>query len=1408
MSEHVYTLDPFLRICDKQSLDTGKADKIRIRYAAPVSARNTLGVLSGTVRGMSRKSGKGSVAVPGSRTSGRDSGRPYLLSELIDKQIKSNMKRLESERQTLRKKDRLSPVAEVSVKQEVKPSAVEDTWYHPHKKEIKPAEEELAGKFQKNRLQHPPQSDAKVTDGLTEPMSKLAKDINSWFSEVMEHLAKAESAQASSGTNKQTELSGKKKEKRTKSPNVRNKNVVTANRNTSAVAQKRMSGDKQAAPAQKTNSKANDLGRLSTSKPPRDGAQNLEVQLSALNGELERHKLGNYKSEELGRDERSMRIPEIPADRGSARMLEIKPSLVENTENTDAPLASTASWWPYGASQDMLAEIPATHNKVFSKGSKVISEPSSAGSAKIDPASPKNQQMTKASSSEYARKGTKTLTASQKSSTQKQKGFILLNNNEKEKERQAWLKRSKEKEAFKSKKNKDFILVNEDKPVVSKDQPKPNASPTDRARNRADRLAVSRKSSLEKEKSFILLNNNKNERNRQMTLKNDKEEEAFVSSRNAGFILFDDDEFAAMPYVRRSSNNVLLTDNPHVAAAAAAAKRKNQNINKTRQGSTKNHTQMAATGQSEKDRKPVKKISPVSSRHKIGTGLANDIVRPPPAMPGTKRWEELVAQKLSEIQQAKLATSGVDLSSASASGIHIRGEKKLAQQVEASRELGSLAGIKASPDETGTGTVQSSTGKYDQGSGTTEDNFFDEQERDDADAEYKRRFGEFINESSDNREIPDESSFTSLFGPMTQKQHELLKSMRKDEKPMLRATNTGIANTDKSSHGQKPVKESLNYSQRNAQSLRPVAVDELKPIVKSKPKGHKVGEKQCKKSEPQLCVKPEEIVSVKKSAANVSEITTKKTNVSTRLSSGSTNRRADVPGKGGVQKQIPDKLPKFGLESKELWLSMLQSKMDKYRALVESDLESKEGAHSNSPKPMSNNQSQTLASLKPIKNQNQRDTGRKNVKSTKSSRNLEIDGHDTKPARPAKWNVESYEAKKLRAQIKESPKLSQERLKQSVEAKTSSDNHSDLGSSKQDPVRLVAEKPESNEKTSGTRGYVPSAKQLLTANNEKQVEKTLAKEKNLLVHKPDRSEWSKNNKTAKDLDPFEAWIESREDWRPVREGKPLKSTSKISTATPESMKAASGENGLSRKKESQDGPKKKYPRFEREPRPGIEQAVYRDLRTTYAKLQSESPPLDGRTTLAGIKQPLQNLSQSDQIYNMIKEKTQPRSGLESPNPMPPFGRRSKILTQVGLGSITGSKAGLVDPARLPKLGNLLSSIDGFIAMDAVPVLLEQGTKPKKSCAKSTKMDAYLAKSRERSQASGDGLNGTDVRASLAKEREAAHTAARRRLMKEYERNIEKYEKGLEIYRTKLRQMKQAMTDSKPRTDNPRRHSDF
>ncbi|GFR79374.1 hypothetical protein ElyMa_002287200 [Elysia marginata] len=541
---------------------------------------------------------------------------------------------------------------------------------------------------------------------------------------------------------------------------------------------------------------------------------------------------------------------------------------------------------------------------------------------------------------------------------------------------------------------------------------------------------------------------------------------------------------------------------------------------------------------------------------------------------------------------------------------------------------------------------------------------------------------------------------------------------------------------------------------------KPVPVSELKPEVKSRPKLDKAERVLGNKNEPTLCVKPEEIAPLKK-------VTQTTLNEAPRLSST----------KG-------------------------QSDEHSYLRSINSAVNGKEDTP-------------IIKSCHTVKSERVGTNNRSKSENTATKKTSYLSS--------------SAESKNNLAPIflqHEFLKLQQEKLAKSRTAKqrpetTSQSSGDQVGKS---GVKLTSPCPESfidcNEESHAEREapLEPKTSFVVTESPQKQNIKELGSTKRVLS----------DNATSKDLDPFQAWIQSMEDRKPEVSDKtyrPLQAVIKRTKANSDkhghrnssnARKSVSGEDTSTEKTSEPKPPREnKYPRFDDKGRQDMALKMSRDMRATYT---SPHPSSIGRACSDPESKPdrvLTELSQSDLIYSWIRpEGVRPCSGIPlAGSTSPPPTRRSKVLTQAGLGTAISNTTGLVDPTKLPKLGNLFSSFDGFITMDATPVL--DATKSSNSSNSATargKDDSLSA-----SLAGGDRLaESVDLRASLAKEREAASLAARKKLIEEYEKHIQNYERGLDLYRSRLRRVRQTMiAEHKPpqpppetrESDNPRRHSD-
>lgn len=549
------------------------------------------------------------------------------------------------------------------------------------------------------------------------------------------------------------------------------------------------------------------------------------------------------------------------------------------------------------------------------------------------------------------------------------------------------------------------------------------------------------------------------------------------------------------------------------------------------------------------------------------------------------------------------------------------------------------------------------------------------------------------------------------------------------------------------------LKDNLKeYQVRSKNYSNSATVEELKPEIQSRHKGVKGEKFSCKNSEPTLYVRPEELAPVKKlSRAALVENLGRSNDL---VSQGKTSTKSTKDANNEINLKILNE---------ELGFKKMRDEKSKKESGFKSVSNVSRKANEAPPSEVSLN----------------RNSGRDTNLFQHEFLRLQQEKLDK--SRNIKSPLETIGQSPNEKGMKPSP------CPDTLKIKTDSKHAEILSSVKPKPSFVLVE-PSQNGITAFSSKKESSAKKLES------------KRKSPL-----------DTSSEGELDPFEAWIQSMEDWKPAHKNKfsSFSGALNLSGDTTDSLQPTEI-NAKENKNYSRFEAKTNYPtetpKDSQKPQlkfvtPGDKDVFSRA--TGDAKRCSEKVPSDVK---------LSAVSQSDQLYNMIvQESTKPLSGLTPHSFITSPAPKSKVLTQAGMGAVISNNTGQADPAKMPKLGNLFSSFDGFIAMDATPVSVEKPTSPKlDSPAEKNAMLSYKTEA-----ASGDKALDNNLRATLAKEREAATKAARKRLIEEYEKNIKMYERSLELYRSRLRRVRQSMAEHKqeqtkasPRSDNPRRHSDL
>ena len=1176
-------------------------------------------------------------------------------------------------------------------------NAKEVNYLQPHRKDNAKARKAYGGKPQKQ----PKQTPAPVEGSITEPMYQLSRDINRWFNEVMTHLAKAEREAAASAVQESSARS--KKQQRLNN----NKTIATADSRKSAhtgnsgktagdvraeneghlmfrqTNQKKCTGGKaekqfdtgvksEQGAFEKLSNVTSSVG-VGSKTAPSNAQKKLNHQLSALNGELSRSDVQNDHEggQVYGHGASGIQSGHLSSD--GTKMLEIRPSLVENSERNDARLASTASWLPYGARQDSLPESAAGQNQ-RSQGNeghskvKIVSTNSAAAAVASNVLSGSSRHQLVSKTGAPDRVVSPTSKISKQNSWEKGKGFILLNNKEKEKEaleRKAWLKKNQSENLLSGKNCTGFILVDSEKP------------------------------------SDV--------------------------SRSA------------------SKKNVLLNDNPHVMAAERASdKSGTRNMEET---STASSTGKFCTGDQCNRRSHIVKEtqSALSTASKEKAKEHNPIREYVSSDLKTSRWVDLVQRKLFEIQSAKIAageqTEGIKSQlrqGVSTDQVVKNIMKDTSHNVEQGRlkkeasggvnagapkdidgDRGNVPEIKIPPP---------SAGRQDPDLDTNKRSVSDPKTSDVSDEEYERRIGQFIDSSMGYEDSVDSSRISKIFGPLTREQHNLLEKAR-DAGNLAYLGNT----------------EFHRYLQSRDQP-RPVPVHELKPDFKPAPKSEKAEKYPSKKAEPTLYVKPEEIATVKKPVpVSPSEA------LKTFGKMGSPDQKfkpLNLSPARTRELSTANEEPNLGFEQSELWLSMqdFRTNLDNNRTLSKSNSKEDKGR-----------QGKAILSRQDIPSE-VTDGNDKFLNLSESSHTKTKSTDRVSDAKGADNHTPvSFQHEFIKMQQE---KLVQSRLEKSLQQIIDQPKTKDI---------MAPKSPSANSNPLTSKGDAGGkrGKQQTPITPKAPIAATRSLDKASIDYTVSSKAESKSRRgmpladaSSKDLDPFEAWIQSMKDWKPDAVDK----SSTALGADSINKDFLVNNRGNSDNNLQEEGPvlrdyiqakqppepkskkRKKYSRFEQEHRADVAKEMYRDIHVTYTTPgQSVTSSLsEAPNKPAAI--PMTTVSQSDQIYNMIKESVQPYSGIPLAGITAPIpkGRRSKLLTQAGMGTIINNSTGLVDPARLPKLGNLFSSIDGFITMDAVRVLDAD------TMAKSTQSDRITpnagdvsVKNASRSLSSGDGVAGKE-----------------------------------------------------------------
>ena len=1208
----------------------------------------------------------------------------------------------------------------------------ENVYLQPHRKEAARTKKPSAGKFPKSRQY---QDKVNVEPSLLKPMSKLSRDINQWFSEVMEHLAKAENAAPTSGAQKLS-TSPKKQQRVNKSqPKSRSEEPIQNNRDKLAEKNGRniedfslsarkdhakVFGDKveQVFP-EGDKHKSNMFRSLMTSNPEmplrrepisRTGERKLESQLAALNSELSRYNVeGNKGKQEAVNNAVVSRGHKGSLGDDKTNIMEIKPSLVENTEKNGAQLASAAGWFPYGKLPESLPEIHGNQGRNNGGGRAKLKLPlkSSAASAAAGSeilSGSRHELVSKAmSSGEIASNSSK---ANKQNSWEKGKGFILLNNKDKEKEaleRQTWLKKTQSAKTSSGSENHSFVLV-------------------------------------------------------------DSENVSGVSSPASA-----------------TKKNILLSDNPHQAAV--------QRTNVKQQTGKPSGTQNVLSTSADKEGDGFnilaeEKENTARQNSKVKAGSSDVTTRFPTVEAETNRWVNLVQQKLLEIQRAKMvlpesadvkklqfrrgadedqdvkrlqfrrgaddnqdvkklllrrgadedqdvkklqfrrgADDNQDVKLQLRRGADDNQDVKLqlrrgaddnqdvkkltkqdirgAERDQARRaKSGSNTNIETRPeipikrDEVPENTKPSPpTGPRNPDLDKAKDSISEPNPSENPDAEYERRIGQFINSSMGYEEVGDPNRNSKFFGPLTREQNDILEWMRK---------------TGNSGH----LRSSANHPYlQSAGETKPVSINELKPEIKLASDKQRAQKFPDRKSEPTLYVKPEEISTVKKSRPTSTTLTE-------RLNVVQDVVNHDINAK-------PQRLTRN--------IRAVSETSSKEKRLLQN-----EPTSTSNQKPSRESKSDhALLMFEKADNSLKKET-KSNSKKAKFSQHLN--------------NTEQSDNQILTSFQYEYLKMQQDKLTRSLQAKSPEETAKQPVKEETIIPAIYSASPAqgvAKEKRAGQPPAAPKKQKSSFATTESSTNETVS-----VSRKPDniRREQRKSpieSSSSNDLGPFEAWVQSMEDWRtgaPVKPSAALGSTNKGEVWNIENLKSTKPnlDKGINAKQktEPKSKKKKKYFRFEEKVLPGVATNISQDTCASSATKQRDTtePLNEAASRPEKIPIKLNTVSQSDQLYNLIRESAQPRSGMPIASLIAPPGRKSKVLTQAGLGTVISNSTGLVDPSRLPKLGNLFNSFDGFIAMEAIPVPDAKTTASAQITAITKESDCPPVNG---SLSSGDGLTGKE-----------------------------------------------------------------
>ncbi|KAK3793827.1 hypothetical protein RRG08_018332 [Elysia crispata] len=1345
------------------------------------------------------------------------------------------------------------------------------------RKEAARTKKPSAGKFPKSR-QH--QDKVNVEPSLLKPMSKLSRDINQWFSEVMEHLAKAENAAPTSGAQKlstspkkQQRVNKSQRKSRSEEPiqNNRDKLAEKNGRNIedfSLSARKdhaKVFGDKVEQVFPKGDKhKSNMFRSLMTSNPERPlrrepisrtGERKLESQLAALNSELSRYNVeGNKGKQEAVNNAVVSRGHKGSLGDDKTNIMEIKPSLVENTEKNGAQLASAAGWFPYGKLPESLPEIHGNQGRNNSGGRAKLKLPlkSSAASAAAGSeilSGSRHELVSKAmSSGEIASNSSK---ANKQNSWEKGKGFILLNNKDKEKEaleRQTWLKKTQSAKTSSGSENHSFVLVDSEnvsgvssptsatkKNILLSDNPHQAAVQRTNVKQQTGKPSgtqnvLSTSADMEGDGFNILAEEKENtarqnskvkagssdvttrfptveaETNRWVNLVQQK----LLEIQRAKMVLpesadvkklqlrrgADEDQDVKKLQFRRGADE----DQDVKKLQFRRGADEDQDVKKLqfRRGADEDQDvkklQFRRGADEDQDvkklqfRRGADEDQDVKKLQFRRGADDNQDVKKLQFRRGADEDQDVKKlqlrrgaddnQDVKKLQFRRGADDNQDVKKLQfrRGADDNQDVKKLTKQdirgAERDQARGAKSGsntnIETRPeipikrDEVPENTKPSPpTGPRNPDLEKAKDSISEPNPSENPDAEYERRIGQFINSSMGYEEVGDPSRNSKFFGPLTREQNDLLEWMRK---------------TGNSGH----LRSSANHPYlQSAGETKPVSINELKPEIKLASDKERAQKFPDRKSEPTLYVKPEEISTVKKSRPTSTTLTE-------RLNVVQDVVNHDINGK-------PQRLTRN--------IRAVSETSSKEKRLLQN-----EPTSTSNQKPSRESKSDhTLLMFEKADNSLKKET-KSNSKKAKFSQHLN--------------NTEQSDNQILTSFQYEYLKMQQDKLTRSLQAKSPEETAKQPVKEETIIPAIYSASPAqgvAKEKRAGQPPAAPKKQKSSFATTESSTNETVS-----VSRKPDniRREQRKSpieSSSSNDLGPFEAWVQSMEDWRtgaPVKPSAALGSTNKDEVWNIENLKSTKPnlDKGINAKQktEPKSKKKKKYFRFEEKVLPGVATNISQDTCASSATKQRDTTgPLNeaaSRSEKIPIK--LNTVSQSDQLYNLIRESAQPRSGMPIASLIAPPGRKSKVLTQAGLGTVISNSTGLVDPSRLPKLGNLFNSFDGFIAMEAIPVPDAKTTASAQITAITKESDCPPVNG---SLSSGDGLTESDLRASLAKEREAASIAARKKLIEEYEKNIVKYERGLEMYRSRLRRVKQSMADQKrmtPESDNPRRHTDL